>query len=1248
MPTDSEQATFDELQRLEQGKMQQLGDRLLPGMHPILSGLVSNGMNLEGKTTKGVPDSMVGDAPATCRAAVEYTTQAAELGKKLAKDYRGVRTECPKATTVVLCTNRDTGSLDLAALEMAAKDDGIDLRIVGGRAIAAWLDQHRQDLRHAFLGIPIGAHTVVSLIHRMQEDLSVVTRDKVSAETLDRFVARPQADRVVREATHQARGRMFLLVAPAGAGKTTWSVDHAKRYASVQPVFWTAATDLLRGVVDPIAHAVAHAAYGSADPARVIELADLLRREQRVLRIIVDAIDEARNYDELRCCLSEVRRGALGPHATVLLTCREEAVPLLERALAGTFPDLFQEHRAVRDAGGGRLILQELDRKGASSLLQKEGATAKEVREIETALPARYRGNALFLRRSLQLFREAQLPLANDGWLEAFAEQFVRDVQRRLRDGGRAPSEKRVRDFLGALALRAIEMPSASLAEDELGEIPGGDEDGENTLLERAIQAGVLMRRGASGIGFTHALFLEHFAARALAKQPRWEAWLDRVRNDSGRQVVLKMIAALPDSVLALPVLLARDPRAACEAAALTREVNDAALRQEILKEPNRLLASHFPSDKEEGIELLKGLRWPEAVQLGAEWFNSLAPATKDRWLSDAADLFLSLEVAGAFSVILWHDGFAIFEEFEWYEPSFCRRIDGLSPSFRDYLQGAARVEVETTREEHQRLRAIKMLAMLRDPWLVDYLYRRVDQGPLTLHEHRAAIYFGTLDSSLIFLESAEKWQCTHDDVRRKRTPDAGESIAYELSTTLGGADVLMFPHEHLVDLAKHALAGSSAKQVSLGHRWAEFLGAEELIEPYYEASRRYPSEWFGQRRNLIQRLTKELPFSRIKALYNKHSAEDIRTDIVHWLDQAPSPDAIDFLIERLEDARYQFNATQSLGILGAVSAGPAIHRVFLTGQKEARSVAAKALGVLRYEPALGDLVDFARKIATQPNSNEIGIDLVWAVIESLSLLGGTDAYNTLNALWEAYPHKRYKSEILRALFRKRDPQGILVAKEIVAQHDDARPLVAEAIGRPHLDMWNPRDDEPVIASIKDDMLLDCVIETVQESVSGGTIKFFDFSLRALAAFDMPRAVRVLESIAAGALTTGAEMTFQAHADPVLEARRLLVERGVIQYEREMAGMDIQGIAREEGLADWHIRRLARWRRSLVREILWERVDKGQEVSRSLFLLQWFAESSDLERFKALEAHEDIAVADIAHRYLRNPRRYLLAADTRG
>ncbi len=46
--------TFRQLQRLEQGKFQALGDELLPSSFPELTGLKSSGLTPEGKTRKDV------------------------------------------------------------------------------------------------------------------------------------------------------------------------------------------------------------------------------------------------------------------------------------------------------------------------------------------------------------------------------------------------------------------------------------------------------------------------------------------------------------------------------------------------------------------------------------------------------------------------------------------------------------------------------------------------------------------------------------------------------------------------------------------------------------------------------------------------------------------------------------------------------------------------------------------------------------------------------------------------------------------------------------------------------------------------------------------------------------------------------------------------------------------------------------------------------------------------------------------
>jgi hypothetical protein len=363
--------------------------------------------------------------------------------------------------------------------------------------------------------------------------------------------------------------------------------------------------------------------------------------------------------------------------------------------------------------------------------------------------------------RSLHLLREGKLPPASeehtDAWIEAFVGYFVRDIRTRLRRDGHGPGEGKIRQCLETIAFRVLENPRATALAREIEEIPGADEQGESTIFERAVQAGLLERRGL-GVGFSHAMFLEHFAAGALTRESNVDAWLERLKGDSGREVLVKLALAQPDPQFMLRTVLQHDPVAACELSARVGEkVKEASLRSAILAAPKDLLGNRFPSEKARGLYLLKRLRWPEAVQLAADWFNELPPKGKQRWLRQAAEVFLSLREIGAFGVIVWHQELAVYEDFDWYEPSFVRSIENLSQKFRDALREQASRSLLDPKYAAARAHLVKLLAMLRDESLVTYLRTRLEAGPLELFEHRALIHLNTYESILLYAESVEK-----------------------------------------------------------------------------------------------------------------------------------------------------------------------------------------------------------------------------------------------------------------------------------------------------------------------------------------------------------------------------------------------------------------------------------------------------------------------------------------------------------
>jgi hypothetical protein len=407
-------------------------------------------------------------------------------------------------------------------------------------------------------------------------------------------------------------------------------------------------------------------------------------------------------------------------------------------------------------------------------------------------------------------------------------------------------------------------------------------------------------------------------------------------------------------------------------------------------------------------------------------------------------------------------------------------------------------------------------------------------------------------------------------------------------------------------------------------------LRDERLIEPYYDAMSRYPSRCWVHK-PLINELVRSLPLSRIVTLYKRFDRKDVRRDIVHVLYEAPGPATIEFLMARLEEPEHQFSAIQALGILGAVVAGPAIHRLLKQGHKRVREMAADVLGKFRYRPAIGDLQEVLRIVAQDEGSKENG-GVAYFAVGSLGEIGGAEAYRALGEFFHA---TTVKGAVLRALVSQRESEGLVIARQLAAEHPEARTLLADAIGYPDFNS-RPLDlDDLGSTKLQDEVLLDYVIQSAQEALQSKKIKFTDHSLRAVAIFALPRARKFLEDIAAGEPTGKQHSYHRGSMDPVIEARRWLAQQGDPRYQREMIESEIAEIQQARAVGDWHVQRLARWPKGVVRDVLLTYIRQGHTSARCLFLLQCFKDPEDEALFKEYEQDADIAIADAAHRYLK-------------
>ena len=93
--------TLDAVQRLSDSAFHQLGDDLLRRVEPRYRRLRTHGVNKEGKSIKGQPDSYVGETANTCTIAVSYTVQRSGWWNKVVKDVREAVTVSPNVTEIV-------------------------------------------------------------------------------------------------------------------------------------------------------------------------------------------------------------------------------------------------------------------------------------------------------------------------------------------------------------------------------------------------------------------------------------------------------------------------------------------------------------------------------------------------------------------------------------------------------------------------------------------------------------------------------------------------------------------------------------------------------------------------------------------------------------------------------------------------------------------------------------------------------------------------------------------------------------------------------------------------------------------------------------------------------------------------------------------------------------------------------------------------------------------------------------------
>lgn len=1194
--------TFGALQPIDQGHFQSIGDDILPWALPPLFGLRPFGINDEGKTVKGIPDSLVGAAPDTCRAAVQYTTQRTQQDKKLEDDFDEARKKCPKATLIVLCTNRSLHNVDLSTVETKAQAAQVTLEIVDGRRLACYLNE-RQDLRFEHLGIPIGAHTLPSLVARGRTVLPGPIQRALGQEALDRLIPRARASQTLSDRFNRPPGTT-LVVAPAGMGKSTWSAAEATRYAAGRFVVWVSAKKLPLADADPIGIHVVHTAYGVADPARLQELGELFQRTRGQVCVFIDGIDESHDFAELERAIQVFRTSVLSSFAHLVLICRQEGVAELENA----FTSLLSEVTHETDA---RVSLDELSDDEAALLLTKHGASGAETRELISSMPRAFRGIPLFLVSALRAHRSGNLVLGPDtDVIAVFAQHCIREISQRMKQRGAGPSTIVVEDFVKRLAAVAFERPQQNVPLEIVAGIPGGEEMGENSLTSRAVQAGLLLA-SEDDVNFAHPLYLEYFAARALEGDPAaWRGRTPTLQTASGRRVVSRLAGRLSDPEALVRALLPIDGVAACEAAIKASKPLSVDLMGALLKTLAGLLESRFPSDRRRALRLLAGLRSRHAIESLVAWWNKAARRDRLPLLGAAADAFLTLQLPEAASVVLNHYQLRHPSSFPWYEPSFVRRLENLSAAFAQALRDAA---FATRRPNELPTAALMLLAILRDDRLAPWLAEQVSARALDISEHRALIHLNTEQSIAVFVQSVDR----HFAARRELEGKEGESksSAHDDAVVSTANDIAMYPHDQLTEVIRAALESSNIDHVWFGMRWADMLPDPSLVAGYAAARLRYSNYIMSLSADMIERLLKQLPFPRILETFRTLNVE-AQKQVVHLMYEASDSRAESFLVGLLDDEEFRFDALQSLGLIRAFGAAPSVARFANDPNEHVRSMCFTTLGRLRYAPALRELITqletITKKNGPSPRSTADS-NLEYCLVGAIAKIGGNDAIAALVANIGKLEHP--EQAVLGLLYHEAIPE----LRQLVDAGIVTPQVLVSSLARKRLRATTRR----VRPWIQDDVLLAAVLSLAREHFAERRPHIAPSPYFAVAEFDMIPATEFLIEVA------------QSGEDAVEEARMLLASNGIEPYTTKALETEIDRVAQRDYFWEDEVQRFLRWPSVAVRTALLRRLENNDAGSSILSAFEWFALPSDRGIFERYEQDSRIDVADVAHQYLQ-------------
>lgn len=1062
------------------------------------------------------------------------------------------------------------------------------------------------------------------------------------------FIDRKRLNQSIQELLPQRGSNWIQVIAPSGTGKTAWSLQRALLLSDTRAVGWVAAKDVPYGERDPLAQAILQHC-GSAD----IKFADILRELHHSGSLIyfIDGVEEVADWDQLKTILNVFQQGPLGPHTHLILLCREESLEELQIYIDDALPSQSRLVSQGNNSQPGkmkpvRLHLPPLGEYKALQLLESAGASPNQGMEVYVNLPEPYRGRPFFLLRALRLHVALPQAAEKEDHLGALLESYIDDVRQRLRTHGQTRSSIVIKRFVQDLALMAIVEPQARISREQAAMRPEArGEDGENSLLGRCIQAGIFTPLDEQWLGFGHALLLEYFAAQALVADPgRLTVQLEhllKARVHILRSTLLRLAPMLSDSEPLLQFLSTRAPLLAAEVAAATKRYVSEPLHSQIVNSIDPLLKSRYPSDWGHALSLLGDIGGADAVKTAIGFFNSKTLSDLRPMLHIASVAFLKLEVQGAIEVILTHPEMRS----NYYFPSIMHIISKCSAAFKGFLAQSARSRIpQTDREAWQYHPLLKMLAILKDNWLADYLDSQLSGRTLSHDENHALILLASEKAIEVYIsnfdidaQNTKKIKACHEEEENENTRETLDALRTDLYPKY--PDILDNENAHLKEWVRTALESPILEHVKFGVSWAHLIADESFLPSLDSVARCHHDRWLTRSDlgHVIEKIFKQIAPRKIIDTYQNFP--NLRKYVVKHAHACPGVETEDFLIGCLVDPLYRFDAIQSLGFLNCLKAAPKIHFYVYSDQDESDCfMARRTLVKLGYRPVILDIIIDLE--------NAIEKNDTLAVDAGVHRLGEFDAAELIPLFCEVYhgsSSQRTRNTIIQKILWSKAENAQVLALDLIKSDEQISPSLIMAIGMPlvttHKEGWI-RDSE--ILQLDHVELFNYLVQSIQSAGLSAE------ALRACSAFNIPEAERFLEQIAAGEtsvtpspipnpLSQTRPSWLRPLVAPQEQAQAILAKRGSTPHTRAI----VLSTCRAQLLTDpdemhWAQEKLGELPHLLVTMALRDHIRGGDSpesiVAAHLFIEGGYAGPADESLLRQLGDHADLAVADLAHR----------------